>query len=226
MRDSRILILAGLLGPSLVAAPPASTPDVRAMMIKARTLQLRGGGSDPAGAAALYRKVVALVPQSAEARLRLSEALQESRDLDGALVQAKKAVELAPQNGEARAHLALLQVQRGQSDDQVLPEAQKDLKDAVLLLPQDPELWARLGEVSEQLHDGPEALKAWLRLGRLRPYLSAAWERAYLQAVALQNYPGKREAVLALNQHHPDERQLRMLEDLAREQIQAGFLAH
>jgi tetratricopeptide (TPR) repeat protein len=195
-------------------------------MLQARALQLRGGGNDPQGAAAIYRRVVSLVPQSAEAHLRLSEALQESHDLEGALAPAQKAVELAPQNGEARAHLALLQVQRGQKDSAIFPEAQKQLKAATALLPQDPELWARLGEVSEQLHDGPEALRAWLRLGRLRPSFTPAWERAYNQAVTIQNYPGKREAVLALNAHHPDDRQLRMLEDLAREQIQSGFLAH
>ena len=223
MRDSRTLILAGLLVPPLLAAPQT---DVRALMLQARALQLRGGGSDPAGAAAIYRRVVALVPQSAEAHLRLSEALQEAHDLEGALAPARKAVELAPQNGEARAHLALLQVQRGQKDPAFFPEAQKELKAATSLLPQDPELWARLGEVSEQLHDGPEALRAWLRLGRLRPSFTPAWERAYHQAVASQNYPGKREAVLALNAHHPDDRQLRMLEELAREQIKSGFLAH
>lgn len=227
MPDFRTLILAGLLVPALVGAQaPSQVPDVRALMLKARTLQLRGGGSDPEGAAALYRKVVALVPQSAEAHLRLSEALQESRDLDGALVEARKAVDLAPQNGEARAHLALLEVERGQTESSALPQAQKDLEAAVDLLPQDPELWARLGEVSEQIKDAPEALHAWLRLGRLRPSFTPAWERAYLQAVATRDYAAKREAVLALNQHHPDERQLRMLEELAREQIQAGFLAH
>ena len=224
MRDPRTLILAGLLVPPLLAAPPQV--DVRALMLEARALQLRGGGTDPEAAAALYRRVVALVPKSAEARLRLSEALQESRDLEGALAPAQKAVELAPQNGEARAHLALLQVQRAQKDAALMPEARKDLEAAAALLPQDPEVWARLGEVSEQLHDDPAALRAWLRLGRLRPSFTPAWERAYLQAVATHNYAGKREAVLALNAHHPDERQLRMLEDLAREQIQAGFLAH
>lgn len=224
MRDSRFLMLASLLMPPLLAAPPQV--DVRALMLEARALQLRGGGTDPEAAAAIYRRVVALVPQSAEARLRLSEALQEARDLDGAVAPAQKAVELAPQNGEARAHLALLQVQRAQKDAALLPQARKDLESAVALLPQDPELWARLGEVSEQQQDAASALRAWLRLGRLRPSFTPAWERAYIQAVATQNYAGKREAVLALNAHHPDERQLRMLEDLAREQIQAGFLAH
>jgi tetratricopeptide (TPR) repeat protein len=217
-------MLAGLLMPTLLAAPPQV--DVRALMLEARALQLRGGGTDPEAAAAIYRRVVALVPQSAEARLRLSEALQEARDLDGAVAPAEKAVALAPRNGEARAHLALLQVQRAQKDVALLPQARKDLESAVALLPQDPELWARLGEVSEQQHDAAAALRAWLRLGRLRPSFTPAWERAYIQAVATQNYAGKREAVLALNAHRPDERQLRMLEDLAREQIQAGFLAH
>ncbi len=223
MLETRPLILAGLLVPALAAQAPA---DVRAMMLKARSMQLRDGGSDPQGAAALYRKVIALVPESAEAHLRLSESLQESRDLDGALVEAQKAVELAPRNSEARAHLALLRVQRAQGDAKLLPAAQKDLEAAVALLPQDPELWLRLGLVSEGLGDRAEALHAWLRLGRLRPSFTQAWEHAYEQAAATENYAGKREAVLALNQHHPDEQQLRMLEDLAREQIQAGFLAH
>ena len=224
MPDSRTLILAGLVVPALLAAPPEV--DVRALMLEARALQLRGGGTDPEAAAAIYRRVVALVPQSAEARLRLSEALQEARDFDGALPPAEKAVALAPRNGEARAHLALLQVQRAQKDPALMSVARRDLEAATALLPQDPELWARLGEMSEQLHDAPGALRAWRRLGRLRPSFTPAWERAYIQAVATQDYAGKREAVMALNAHHPDERQLRMLEDLAREQIQAGFLAH
>ena len=224
MRDPRTLIMAGLLVPPLLAAPPQV--DVRALMLEGRALQLRGGGTDPEAAAAIYRRVVELVPQSAEARLRLSEALQEARDFDGALPPAEKAVALAPRNGEARAHLALLQVQRAQKDPALMSVARRDLEAATALLPQDPELWARLGEMSEQLHDAPGALRAWLRLGRLRPSFTPAWERAYIQAVATQDYAGKREAVMALNAHHPDERQLRMLEDLAREQIQAGFLAH
>jgi len=210
----------------LLLAAPASAEDVRALMLQARTLQLRGGGADPAAAAAIYRRVVALVPESAEANLRLSEALQEAQDPDAAVAPARRAVELAPQNAEAQAHLALLQYQRAQKDASLAPEATRELKAATLRLPQDPELWARLGEMCEQTKDNSGALRAWLRLGRMRPSFTPAWERALIHARAVQDYEGKREALLALNARNPEDRHLRMLEELAREQIKAGYLAH
>jgi tetratricopeptide (TPR) repeat protein len=210
----------------LLVALPASAEDVRALMLQARTLQLRGGGADPAAAAAIYRRVLAQVPESAEANLRLSEALQEAQDLDGAMVPARRAVALAPQNAEAEAHLALLEYQRALKDAALAPEAAKELRVAAQRLPQDPELWARLGEVSEQMKDNAGALRAWIRLGRLRPSYTPAWERALIHARAIQDYEGKREALLALNARNPEDRHLRMLEELAREQIQAGYLAH
>jgi predicted Zn-dependent protease len=210
----------------LLLAAPASAEDARALMLQARALQLRGGGADPAAAAAIYRRVLAQVPGSAEAHLRLSEALQEAQDPDGAVAPARKAVALAPQNAEAQAHLALLQFQRAQKDATLAPEAARELRAASLLLPQDPELWARLGEVSEQIKDSEGALRAWLRLGRMRPGFGPAWERALIHARAIQDYDGKREALLALNARNPEDRHLRMLEDLAREQIKAGYLAH
>jgi tetratricopeptide (TPR) repeat protein len=219
--DFRRSILAVLLVASLGAAE-----DIRALMLQARALQLRGGGDDPTAAAAIYRRVIAKKPASAEAHLRLSEALQEAQDPDGAVAPARRAAELAPRNGEVRAHLALLQFQRAQKDVAIAPEAQRELKVATQLLPQDPELWARLGELSEQLKDNAEALRAWLRLGRLRPSFTAAWERAFIHARALHDYAGKREALLALNEKKPEDRHLHMLEELAREQIQAGYLAH
>lgn len=221
MSDLRVPLLVALL-----AAAPASAEDVRALMFQARALQLRGGGNDPAGAAALYRRVLAQVPESAEANLRLSEALQEAQSADAAVAPARKAVALAPENAEARAHLALLQFQRAQKDATLAPEAIQDLKTATLHLPQDPELWARLGEACEMVKDGEGALRAWLRLGRMRPAFSPAWERALIHARATQNYEAKREALLALNARRPEDRHLRMLEELAREQIKLGYLAH
>lgn len=223
MPDVRLTILAVLLAAGLTAAP---AEDVRAMMLQARALQLRGGGSDPAAAAALYKRVATLVPESAEAHLRLSEALQEAQDMEAALPPARRAAALAPKHAEARAHLGLLLFQLAPKNPARLAEAARELRVAAGLLPQDPELWARLGEASEQLKDNEGALRAWLRLGRLRPGFMAAWERAAIHARALQNYEGRREAVLALNARTPDDRHLRMLEDLAREQIQAGYLAH
>ena len=221
MLDIRPAILA-----LLVAAASASAEDVRALMLQARALQLRGGGADPLAAAAIYRRVLVQVPGSAEANLRLSEALQEAQDPDGAVAPAMQAVALAPQNAEAQAHLALLQYERSRKDTALLPEVAKELRTATLRLPQDPELWARLGEVSEQMKDNAGALRAWVRLGRLRPGFGPAWERALIHARAIQDYEGKREALLALNAKSPEDRHLRMLEELAREQIQAGYLAH
>lgn len=227
MPDFRRLISAGLLATALAAPLLAAPPDgVRAQMLQARALQLRGGGEDPAAAAAIYRRVAAQVPGSAEVQLRLSEALQEAQDLKGALAPARRAVELAPASVEARAHLGLLLYQLTQGDAAMAPEAVRELGVATTLLPQDPELWARLAEVSEQLKDGPAALRAWLRLGRLRPGFLPSWEHALIHARAAQTYEARREAVLALCARNPEERHLRLLEELAREQIEAGYLAH
>jgi tetratricopeptide (TPR) repeat protein len=142
------------------------------------------------------------------------------------MAPARKAVALAPQSVEAQSHLALLLYRRSQKDPSLAPEAAKELRLATLRLPQDPELWARLGEVSEQIKDNEGALRAWLRLGRLRPSFGPAWERALIHARALQDYGGKREALLALNARNPEDRHLRLLEEMAREQIKAGYLAH
>ena len=221
MRDLRIPILGFLL-----VVAPTFAEDVRALMLQARALQLRGGGEDPKAAVALYRQVLAQMPESAEVNLRLSESLEEAQDLEGAVAPARQAVALAPQNAEALAHLALLQYQRAQKDATLAPEAAKELRIASLRLPQDPELWARLGEVSEQLKDSQGALRAWLRLGRLRPGFGPAWERALIHSRALQDYDGKREALLALNARNPEDRHLRLLEEMAREQIKSGYLAH
>jgi len=210
----------------LLVAAPAAAQGVRGLMLQARALQLRGGGNDPAAAAVIYRRVLVQVPDSAEANLRLSESLQEAQDPDGAVAPARKAVALAPQNAEAQAHLALLQYQRAQKDATLAPEAARELKAAALRLPMDPELWARLGEVSEQIKDSEGALRAWLRLGRMRPAFAPAWERALIHARAIHDYEGKREALLALNARNPEDRHLRMLEELAREQIKSGYLAH
>lgn len=221
--DVRLHFSAAFLAASLVAAPPENP---RALMLQARALQLRGGGTDPAAAAAIYRRVTALVPESAEAQLRLSEALQEAQALQEAVAPARRAVALAPGNAEARAHLGLLLYQLSQNEASLVPEAARVLREATALLPQDPELWARLGEMSEQQKDSEGALRAWVHLGRLRPGFLSAWERAAIHARALQNYEARRESVLALNARGTDDRHLRLLEELARDQIEAGYLAH
>lgn len=222
----------GLLAAALLAAGPAGAQapapeDPRTLMVQARALQRRGGGDDPSAAAALYRKVIALVPGSGEAHLRLSEALAETGDLPGALAAARKACDLAPQNAEMAANLGLLEYRRAQGDSGAYPEAKAALLRATGLLATDPELWARLAEISEGLKDRETAMKAWLQVGRLRPSVTLAWERAFAQAKEVGSYEGRRESVMAMCQARlPEGRQLRMLEDLARDQIGAGYLAH
>ena len=215
---------------SLTAIPvlaQAPQEDPRALMLQARAKQRRGGGDDPQGAVLIYKRVIALVPQSAEAHLRLSEAIEETGDLNGALAPARKAVSLDPKSPEAAAHLGLLQYRRGMASSSALPEARVDLQKATELLPSDAELWARLGEVSELLKDSELALRAWLQVGRLRPSITVAWERALIQAKSLDRYEAKREAAMALcSVKNPDPRHLRMLDELSREQIKLGYLAH
>ncbi len=217
-----------LLLPLLVLGLPLrSQEEARTLFLQGRALQRRGGGDDPKGAVALFRKVVELAPASAEAHLRLSEALLEWGATDEAVAPAQRAVELAPQNGEARAHLALLQHRRLQTNATLLEETRSALDAAAALLPQDVEIWARLGETCEQAKDEEGALRAWLKVGRLRPQITFAWEKAAFFAHKLERPEGKREAVMALcSARSPDSRHLRWLEDLAREQLKAGFLGH
>ena len=221
-----------LLGAGL---PAATQEDPRFLMIQARALQQKGGGDDPQGAIILYRKVIALVPGSAQAQLRLSEAIMESGDLPGAVEPAVKATELEPSNGEAWAHLGLLYFFQSQANQASRPLASAALHKAVKLLPGDAELWTRFAEIQEILKDDEGALTAWLSVGRLKPLVSYrdrsladyAWERAMELAVKLKQYEPRREAILALcDGRFPDQRRLRFLEDLARDQVDAGFLGH
>ena len=221
-----------LLGAGL---PAATQEDPRFLMLQARALQQVGGGDDPQGAILLYRRVIALVPDSAQAYLRLSEAIFESGNLPGAVEPAAKATELDPGNGEAWAHLGLLYFYQSQGLETARPLAAAALGRAVKLLPGDFELWTRLAETQELLKNEEGALNAWLSVGRLRPGVSYrdrpladyAWERAMELAQKLNQYEARREAILALCEEPlPDQRRLRFLEDLARDQNDAGFLGH
>ncbi|MBS1784457.1 MAG: tetratricopeptide repeat protein [Acidobacteria bacterium] len=201
--------------------------DPRALMLKARSMQLRVGGDDPKGAAALYRKVIELTPKSGEAHLRLSEALEESKDVPGAIQAAKQAVALDPKSGEAAGQLASLLFRKAQEDKSVLPEAIQALRAATAKLPTDPQMWAFLAESAEAASDDRTAMDAWLRLGRLRPDFVPAWERAAIHAWVLKDYAGRREAIMALcDREDPRPGDLKLLDSLAQEQMKSGFLGH
>jgi tetratricopeptide (TPR) repeat protein len=215
--------------------PGLAQEDPRALMLQARALQRRGGGDDPKGAAALYRKVIALAPGSSQAQLRLSEALLEAGDPEAAVAPAIKATELDPRSGEAWAHLALLRYYLSQNSPGAQALAAKTLGKATTLLPNDFELWTRLAEIDENEKDDAGALKAWLSVGRLhpgptyrgRPLVEYAFERAVELAVKLKNYEARREAALALcSRPNAGQRHLRILEELARDQVDSGFLGH
>jgi len=223
-----------LMGGGLSAAAPGAD-DPRFLMLQARALQRRGGGEDPEGAAALYRKVIALMPGSSQAQLRLSEAVMETGDLPGAVPPAIKATELDPLNGEAWAHLGLLHYLQSRTSEASRAPAAEALRRAVRLLPGDAELWTRCAEMEEGLQDETGALKSWLSVGRLHPgamyrgrvLADFAWERAMELAIKLKQYEPRREAVLALcDEPLPEQRRLRFLEDLARDQVELGFLGH
>jgi tetratricopeptide (TPR) repeat protein len=237
IRSTILLLLAPALAaqaPALKAPAPGGVDsavtrmdDPRALMLKARSMQLRGGGDDPKGAAALYRKVVTLLPSSAEARLRLSEALEEAKDQDGAIVAAKKAAALDPRSGEALGQVASLLFAKAREDKAALPEAKKALLAATDRMPGDPQMWAFLAETAEASSDDRMAMDAWLRLGRLRPDFAPAWERASIHAWVLKDYAGRREAIMALcNREGARPGDLKLLEALAQEQMKSGFLGH
>jgi len=215
--------------------PAASDLDPRALMLQARSLQREGGGDNPQGAAAIYRKVVAAVPDSSQAYLRLSEALVEAGNLQAGVEPATKATELDPKSGEAWAHLGLIYYIQSQNHESYRPITVATLRRAVQLLPGDAELWTRLAETLDSLKDADGAMKAWQSVGRLHPgatyrgrvLADFAWERAMELAIQLRNYDARRESVLALcDRVSPDQRYLKFLEDLARDQVDAGFLGH
>jgi tetratricopeptide (TPR) repeat protein len=215
--------------------PPAQDLDPRALMIQARSLQHEGGGDDPQGAVAVYRKLVAAVPGSSQAWLRLSGAMVESGNMAGAVDPAVKATELDPSSGEAWAHLGLLYYIQSQTKESFRPLTVSTLRHAVRLLPGDAELWTRLAETLDRQRDAEGAMKAWLSVGRLHPgatysgrvLADYAWERAMELAIQLRNYDARREAVLALcDRTSVEQRYLKYLEDLATDQVEAGFLGH
>jgi tetratricopeptide (TPR) repeat protein len=217
-----------------LATAAQAQEDPRALMFHARAMQ-QEGGEGSASAVALYRKVVALEPQSAEAHLRLSESLAEAGDWERALVPALKATELNPKSGEAWFHLAFLHAQRGEKNPAARTDARRAFEEASRLLPKDPEVWYRLALVNQVLGDAEGALIAWIALGRLhptawigdRPLEHIAWENAAVLAGNLDRYELRREAIVALgDQPHPTQKQLRMLEALAREQADKGYLGH
>jgi tetratricopeptide (TPR) repeat protein len=211
------------------------------MFMRAREMQQANGGNDPQGAVALYKKVAVALPNSMEAHLRLSEALAEAEDIDGALSEARKATSLAPKSAEATTHLAVLEyaVAKRQGKKANAAESAEPAKLALLratrLSPNDPDLWLRLADICESALDAPGALNAWLRLGNIRPYFHmgdkpvhiVAFERAVYLAHQLKRYGERRDACLALlREPKPTEQHLKILEELAREQTELGYLGH
>ena len=213
----------------------AAQENPKQLFLRARELQLVNGGGDPAGAVALYKKVAAAMPDSAEAQLRLSEALMEAQNIDGALDAAKKAAKLAPKNAEAAANLAIIEFAIAKGRRQGTLAAKAALLEATKLSPADAELWFRLADICESSQDRQGALNAWLHFGRLRPSLTlgdqpayeVAFEQAAYHAFALNDYRARREACMALaKDDNASEKYLQWLEELAQLQVESGYLGH
>ena len=220
---------------ALLCATPDAKEDPKQLFLKARELQQANGGNNPEGAVALYRKVIAALPDSPEAHLRLSEALMEIYDLAGAHAAAKNASELAPKNAEVTTNLAIIEFAIAKRSPQNVDAAKASLLKATKLSPGDAELWLRLADLCETTQDAPGALAAWLRLANIRPPMQmgdqpvviAAYERAAFLAYTLQRYNERRESCMALaREPGAQEHHLRWLEELAREQVAQGYLGH
>jgi tetratricopeptide (TPR) repeat protein len=213
----------------------AAQESPKQLFLRARELQQVNGGSDSAKAAALYKKVIAALPNSAEAHLRLSETLMETHDIDGALDAAKKAAKLAPKNTEAATNLAIIEFTIAKTRRQSPIAAKAALLNATKLSPTDPELWFRLADICESSRDRQGALNAWLHFGRLKPPMTlgdqsafeVAYEQAAYHAFALNDYNGRREACMALaKEDGAPEKYMQWLEELAHLQVERGFLGH
>jgi len=218
---------------SCIALAAQESP--KQLFLRARELQQVNGGSDSARAAALYKKVIAALPNSSEAHLRLSEALMETRNIDGALDAAKKAAKLAPKNAEAATNLAIIEFTIAKMRRQNPIAAKAALLNAAKLSPTDPEMWFRLADICESSHDRQGALNAWLHFGRLRPPMTlgdqpafeVAYEQAAYHAFALDDYNGRREACMALaKEDDAPEKYMQWLEELAHLQVERGYLGH
>jgi len=218
---------------SCMALAAQETP--KQLFLRARELQQVNGGSDPARAVALYKKVIAAMPDSAEAHLRLSEALLEAQDIDRALDAAKKAARLAPKNAEAATNLAIIEFAIAKTRRQGSIAAKAALLNATKLSPADAELWFRLADICESSQDRPGALNAWLHFGRLMPPMTlgdqpafeVAYEQAAYHAFALNDYSGRREACMALaKKDGAPEKYMQWLEELAHLQVERGYLGH
>jgi tetratricopeptide (TPR) repeat protein len=205
------------------------------LFLRAREMQQSKGGNDSAAAAALFKKVAAALPNSPEAHLRLSEALLESHDIKGAFIAAKRAQELAPKSPEIASNLAIIEFAMAKYSGQNHDSAKASLLKATKMSPGDPELWFHLVDLCESKQDVPGALNAWLHLGNLRPHMQmggqplyiVAFERAAYLAYTLKRYNERREACLALaREANASEHHLRLLEELAREQVDQGYLGH
>ncbi len=232
----RTLLLLSALSASLVSqTPPGREEEAAALLLQARAHQRRAGGDDPERAAALYRRAITLVPGSAEAHLRLSEALAEVGNVEAAIPPAVRATELAPRSAEAWAHLGVLHYFRGRTEPNAWDKALVALQRAARLLPKDLDVLMRLAEVAEGRKQDEVAMDTWLRIGRQRPQATIqgrnlgdiAFERAAILGSKIKHMEGRREALLALcSRSEPDPRHLGLLEELGRDQVERSFLAY
>ena len=121
-------------------------------------LLLREMGDEP-GALAAMEAAIAKNPEHAEALNYLGYTLaDENRDLDRALVLVQSALRQEPDNGFMIDSLAWVYYRMGRLD-----EAWTQIRRAVSLVPDDPELWNHYGDIAKAMGKGSEARRAYTK---------------------------------------------------------------
>ena len=156
-----------------------------------------------------FRRGIDLEPNNSSVRQRLAAALVMTGDRQGAVEQLEEALRHAPDFAEAHVGLAALLELDGQ-----LPEAIDRYALAVKYEPRYVE--ARLGlalalHASRQLE---EALPHYLQVAETEPSVVEAWIGRAEVLILLERYAEAREWMNAARRVHPDQPDLRQLDEL------------
>ena len=179
-----------------------------AMMLERRGNQALEDG-DYQTAIDFFRRGIDLEPNNSSVRQRLAAALVMTGDRQGAVEQLEEALRHAPDFAEAHVGLAALLELDGQ-----LPEAIDRYALAVKYEPRYVE--ARLGlalalHASRQLE---EALPHYLQVAETEPSVVEAWIGRAEVLILLERYAEAREWMNAARRVHPDQPDLRQLDEL------------
>lgn len=140
----------------------AKLPDDADLLYRLGLLKREMG--DDAGALETMEQVIRKNPDHADALNYVGYTLaDERRDLDRALVLVQSALRQEPENGYMLDSLAWVYYRMGK-----LPEAWNQIRRAVTLEPEDPELWHHYGDIAKALGKTAEARNGYKKALRFK----------------------------------------------------------